>query len=56
MRIVAGNGGYHKDFLGDGGPATQAPIGEIYDITLDLSGNLYIAVGNFMFGASGGMI
>ncbi|MBW1858519.1 MAG: hypothetical protein JRI70_00230 [Deltaproteobacteria bacterium] len=54
--VAAGNGGYHHDFLGDGGPATQAPIGEIYDITLDSSGNLYIAVGNFFLGASGGMI
>jgi RHS repeat-associated protein len=56
MTIVAGNGGYHHDFLGDGGPATQAPIGEIYDITLDASGNLYIAVGNFYITGPGGMI
>ena len=54
--IVAGNGGYQHDFLGDGGPATQAPIGEIYDITLDLSGNLYISVGNFYITGPGGMI
>jgi RHS repeat-associated protein len=54
--IVAGNGGNHHDFLGDGGPATQAPIGEIYDIALDSSGNLYIAVGNFYITGPGGMI
>ncbi|MBW2175245.1 MAG: hypothetical protein JRF64_11780, partial [Deltaproteobacteria bacterium] len=58
MTTVAGNGGYHgdDDFLGDGGPATQAPIGEIYDITLDSCGNLYIAVGNFFINGPGGMI
>ena len=54
--IVAGNGGYHQDFLGEGGPATQAPIGEIIDITLDSSGNLYISVGNFNMVGPGGMI
>jgi len=54
--IVAGNGGYHHDFLGDGGPAIQAPIGEVYDITLDSSGNLYISVGNFYITGPGGMI
>jgi RHS repeat-associated protein len=53
---VAGNGGYHQDFLGDGGPATQAPIGEIIDITLDSSKNLYISVGNFNIAGPGGMI
>ncbi len=54
--IVAGNGGYHHDFLGDGGPATQAPIGELSDITLDSSGNLYISVFNFNMAGPGGMI
>ncbi|MGB6012424.1 MAG: RHS repeat-associated core domain-containing protein [Desulfobacterales bacterium] len=54
--IVAGNGGYHHDFIGDGGPATSAPIGEIIDLTLDSSGNLYIAVGNFNMAGPGGMI
>ncbi len=56
MTTVAGNGGYHHDFIGDGGPATQAPIGEIRDITLDSFGNLYIAVGSFWINGPGGMI
>lgn len=56
VTIVAGNGGYHHDFIGDRGPATSAPIGEIIDLTLDSSGNLYIAVGNFNIAGPGGMI
>ena len=56
MTVAAGNGGYHQEFVGEGGPATQAPIGEIYDIALDSFGNLYIAVGNFFLGGPGGMI
>ncbi len=54
--IVAGNGSYHHDFIGDGGPATQAPIGEIIDIAIDSSANLYISVGNFNIAGPGGMI
>jgi len=54
ITIVAGNGGYHHDFIGDGASATRAPIGEIIDITLDLSGNLYISVGNFNIAGPGG--
>jgi hypothetical protein len=51
--VVAGNGGYwYPIHTGDGGPATQAPIGEISAITVDRSGNLYIV----MHGAPGGSI
>jgi len=38
---VAGNG--NTQFSGDGGPATQAGLGQIVALALDTSGNLYIA-------------
>ena len=41
ITTVAGNG--RKDFLGDGGPATEAALDEPYGIVLDRAGNLYFA-------------
>ncbi len=56
ITIVAGNGGKHHDLLGDGGPATQAPIGQIMEIALDALGNLYIACWDEYVTGSGGAI
>jgi uncharacterized protein (TIGR03437 family) len=41
ITTVAGNGVFA--FKGDGGPATQASIGEAFGIAVDPSGNLFIA-------------
>jgi RHS repeat-associated protein len=44
---IAGNGegGEYVPFFGDGGPATQSPLGYINGLALDNAGNLYIADG-----------
>jgi len=42
MKTVAGDGGSQ---LGDGGPATSAGFCSTSDVTLDASGNMYIADG-----------
>ncbi|GBC62894.1 hypothetical protein DENIS_3878 [Desulfonema ishimotonii] len=43
ITTVAGNGVFTKEpGVGDGGPATEARFGNIYDIALDTSGNLYV--------------
>jgi hypothetical protein len=44
ISTVAGNG--TAGFSGDGGPAVDAQIYDVYNITLDVSGNLYIADAN----------
>jgi trimeric autotransporter adhesin len=41
IQTVVGNG--TSSFSGDGLPATQAQLGEPYDVAVDSSGNLYIA-------------
>jgi sugar lactone lactonase YvrE len=41
ISTVAGDGS--RDFSGDGAPATTAGVPSPYDVTLDASGNLYIA-------------
>ncbi|MFD1143640.1 T9SS type A sorting domain-containing protein [Larkinella insperata] len=41
ITTVAGNGSF--GFSGDGGPATQAKLGDPYGIAVDGQGNLYIA-------------
>jgi len=54
--VFAGNGGLREVSVGDYGPATQAPIGEIIDITLDPDDNLYISCCDFWMGGYGGLI
>jgi sugar lactone lactonase YvrE len=44
VTTVAGTG--VAGHSGDGGPATQAELGVAWDVAVDLSGNLYISVGN----------
>lgn len=41
IRTVAGTGA--REYSGDGGPATGAGLNTPFDVTLDASGNLYIA-------------
>lgn len=41
ISTVAGNGA--RGVMGDGGPATDAAVGNPWDVTLDPAGNLYIA-------------
>jgi RHS repeat-associated protein len=43
IETVAGNG--QSDYSGDGGPAVDAKMYYPYNVTLDASGNLYIATG-----------
>ncbi len=47
ITTIAGNGqgGEYVPFFGDGGPATQSPLGYINGIAIDNAGNLYIADG-----------
>jgi sugar lactone lactonase YvrE len=40
ITTVAGNGSY--GYSGDGGPATNASVKEIYDVAMDASGDLFI--------------
>jgi sugar lactone lactonase YvrE len=42
ISTVAGNGTY-GEFCGDGGPATRACLNQAWDVTVDASGNLFIA-------------
>ena len=51
IKTVAGDGGSH---LGDGGPATKAAFCGTSDVTLDASGNMYIADGGIYCGGPGG--
>ncbi len=44
VTTVAGTG--EAGHSGDGGPATNATLGVVFDLTLDPSGNLYMSVGN----------
>lgn len=44
LTIVAGDGGFN--YAGDGGPATQATLDAPFGVTLDHSGNVYIADAN----------
>jgi TonB family protein len=41
ISTIAGNG--TAGFSGDGGPATSAQLGFVFDVAVDASGNLYIA-------------
>jgi len=43
ITTIAGQGGGVSGFAGDGGPATAAKFGAIYDITKDSAGNIYAA-------------
>jgi Chitobiase/beta-hexosaminidase C-terminal domain/Bacterial Ig-like domain (group 3) len=43
ITTVAGGGTACTGFCGDGGPATLAHFGPLYSVTVDSSGNLYIA-------------
>jgi RHS repeat-associated protein len=43
ITTVAGNGQCSPVHIGDGGPATQAPLCSPRDVTIDAFGNLYIA-------------
>jgi hypothetical protein len=45
ITTVAGTPGSYG-FSGDAGPATDAVLGTIYDITVDIAGNIYIADGD----------
>jgi sugar lactone lactonase YvrE len=48
ITTVAGGGAPIPPSIGDGGPATQAMLGEPLDVAVDGSGNIYIAdFGNF---------
>src|SRR5215212_9351374 len=51
IKTVAGDGGSQ---LGDGGPATKAGICGTSDVTLDASGNMYIADGGIYCSGPGG--
>ena len=51
IKTVAGDGGSH---LGDGGPATKAAFCGTSDVTLDASGNMYIADGGIYCSGPGG--
>ena len=51
IKTVAGDGGSQ---LGDGGPATKAAFCGTSDVTLDASGNMYIADGGIYCGGPGG--
>src|SRR5215211_5726644 len=51
LKTVAGDGGSH---LGDGGPATKAGFCGTSDVTLDASGNMYIADGGIYCSGPGG--
>ena len=51
LTTVAGDGGSQ---LGDGGPATKAGFCGTSDVTLDASGNMYIADGGIYCGGPGG--
>ncbi len=44
IATVAGTG--EAGHSGDGGPATKATLGVVWDVALDSSGNLYMSVGN----------
>jgi NHL repeat len=41
VKTVAGTG--HPGFSGDGGPATEAKVTHIWDVAVDVEGNVYIA-------------
>jgi trimeric autotransporter adhesin len=43
ISTVAGILGFSFGYAGDGGPATQAQFWGLFDVTVDTSGNLYIA-------------
>jgi sugar lactone lactonase YvrE len=51
IKTVAGDGGSH---LGDSGPATEAAFCGTSDVTLDASGNMYIADGGIYCSGPGG--
>src|SRR5215213_1141359 len=51
IKTVAGDGGSK---LGDGGPATKAGFCGTSDVTLDASGNMYIADGGLYCTGPGG--
>jgi sugar lactone lactonase YvrE len=51
IKTVAGDGGSQ---LGDGGPATEAAFCGTSDVTLDASGNMYIADGGIYCSGPGG--
>ena len=51
MKTVAGDGGSQ---LGDGDPATKAGFCGTSDVTLDASGNMYIADGGIYCSGPGG--
>jgi len=44
FRVVAGNG--HRGFSGDGGPAVDAELSDVSDITFAANGTMYIADGH----------
>ncbi len=44
VTTIAGTG--EAGHSGDGGPATKATLGVVWDVAVDLAGNLYMSVGN----------